>query len=509
MGDDDDPRLPSPIPPTAGEANNNEPEGEQAGEDGVEGEHQSVSTETATAPQRRARPARPMQIDQRTELQNKDLGDWNTNYLDNMAQLEQTKQSRATAQGKKNAAFWVLRQGIGGVQANFGEDREPHPLAVFSGKDLLDALLGPNGQRSPTSSKRARSSSPSSEDERRVRARYEDDENVGRGAPEDGQIMSLDDDQGIMGQGEEYNPESEVGRRAGSSIPDMASLLPWNRSASRHGSAQPLLGAGLGVSSSAGGPGSGMRFGPGNVMAGRRSRLVSSSPLGGKGGQFLDLDDLHDLAAQQMADDDTPILDADAFEQYGPAAAVDTQTAAQSQWMRSTLENEAQNFLGFVEAQLIERGEDGQLAESVTLDQLLPPAENSGVVAAQALLHVLALTTKGLLKVQQEEDFGEIVLKVVEVVGMPAGHVQGDDANQENEEDGDDGGSVRHSRPRPEVVAADDHEGDAQGTQHDLETALDNAADETGEGDDEDSQPELHTAMGDADAGEEDEDDEL
>ena len=181
--------------------------------------------------------------------------------------------------------------------------------------------------------------------------------------------------------------------------------------------------------------------------------MVSSSPLGGKGGQLLDLDDLHHLAAHQMAEDEAPMLDADAFEQYGPAAAVDTQTAAQSQWMRITLENEAQNFLGFVEAQLNERGEDGQLAESVTLDQLLPPAENSGVVAAQALLHVLALTTKGLLKVEQEEDFGDIVLKVVEVMGMSVIYDQGDAEDQEEEAAGNDGEAGAHdSRPGLDVV---------------------------------------------------------
>ena len=44
---------------------------------------------------------------------------------------------------------------------------------------------------------------------------------------------------------------------------------------------------------------------------------------------------------------------------------------------------------------------------------LLDPEMNSKVVAAQGLLHCLALATKGLLSVRQEEDFGDIWLSVV------------------------------------------------------------------------------------------------
>lgn len=451
MGDDYDPRLPTPAPlPLIDQTVNHPVEDPAAQGTSEQDQNQSISTESAAAPQRRALPARLARIDQRTELQNKDLGEWNTNYLDNMAQLKQAKQSRAIAQAKHNAAFWVLGQGIGGVETNFGQDPEPHPLAVFSGQNLLAALLGPDGSRSPTSSKRARSSSTSSEERRRVRARTADYENVAREPADDGQTMGFGDEEGIMVQGEDFNPESEVGRRAGSSIPDIASVLPWNRSGSHQGSAQPLISAVYGISSSVGGPGSGMKFGPGNVMAGLRSRMASSSPLGGKGRQPMDLDDLKNLAGQNPADEDALTLDDDAFEQYGPAAAVDTQTAAQSQWMRSTLESEAQNFLGFVETQLIARGEDGQLAESVTLDQLLPPTENSGVVAAQALLHVLALTTKGLLEVEQEDAFGDIVLKIV--------HAQ---SHEHAESDNGEGGQAPQPAPEmPEGDVEDDDEDD-------------------------------------------------
>lgn len=437
MGDDDELRLPSAEPFPRGD----QPDEQQIDQPGaqdspINAPPQSNSTETAEASERRARPGKRIHMDQETGLQNRHLVDWNTNYLENMLKMSQTKQQkRAATQGKKNAAFWILGQGIGGVQATFGEDREPHPLAIFSGQALLDALTGPNEQRSPPGSKRARSPSSDDEDERRVRARTAEGEE-GRGLMDDGQLAIHDDD-GIMMQGDDLNLESEIGRPAGSSIPDVASILPWNRSASRQGSAQPFPSAGFGISSSVGGPGSGMKFGPGHILGGMRSRLPSSSPLVGKGHPIMDLDDLQELAGRGIGlDDDAGIMAMDDFEQYGPSAAVDTQTAAQSQWMRATLENEAQNFLGFIEAQLVEQGEGGVPADMVTLDELLPPEENSGIVAAQALLHVLALTTKGLLEVEQEDAFGDILLKVVRIGNQaygPGGRV-GESSSPEQEE---------------------------------------------------------------------------
>ena len=107
---------------------------------------------------------------------------------------------------------------------------------------------------------------------------------------------------------------------------------------------------------------------------------------------------------------------------YGPSATVDTQTAAQSQWVAATLENEAYNFLTFVNTKIQEKTEleegaieeEGEIQEkNIMLDELLPPTQNSAIVGAQALLHVLALTTKGLLEVYQAEDFGEIQISVI------------------------------------------------------------------------------------------------
>jgi len=149
-------------------------------------------------------------------------------------------------------------------------------------------------------------------------------------------------------------------------------------------------------------------------------------------------------------------------ERFGPAAQVSTQTAAESQWVREAMDVEAGNFLAFVETALDEldlrlppqpslseghearaildgdgkREAEGDPAaadqaaaeksleseeekrRSIAFHTLLPPRENTTAVAAQGLLHVLALAMRGLLLVAQEVPFGEIWLGVVGADGV-------------------------------------------------------------------------------------------
>ena len=154
--------------------------------------------------------------------------------------------------------------------------------------------------------------------------------------------------------------------------------------------------------------------GPGSLER-RASRIPSASPLVGRGQQrysSLELpipdDDAGVLGGGRLSDEQA----LEEFELYGPGAGVDTQTAADSQWVRSTLNQEANNFLGFVEAKIAvipaaEDDEEDELSRpsqpkaSITFEELLPHEENSKIVAAQGLYHVLALATKGLLNVKQ------------------------------------------------------------------------------------------------------------
>ena len=143
--------------------------------------------------------------------------------------------------------------------------------------------------------------------------------------------------------------------------------------------------------------------------------MPSASPLIGRGSvRYSSLElpiaaDDHELLGGRRISESQAL---DEFQLYGPGAAVDTQTAADSQWVRSTLNQEASNFLAFVEAKITEipipeDEEEDELAGqaqpkvSVAFEEMLPPQENTKIVAAQALYHVLALATKGLINVEQ------------------------------------------------------------------------------------------------------------
>lgn len=162
---------------------------------------------------------------------------------------------------------------------------------------------------------------------------------------------------------------------------------------------------------------------PGSL--GRRvSRITSASPLTGRGLErysSLELptrEDDNELAGGHNVSN---LSAADEFHLYGPAAGVNTQVAAESQWMRATLDQESQNFLEFVKTEIAsktinnDRDEPDPLGaelpqRSVFFEELLPASRHSKIVAAQAFHHVLALATKELMVVQQDVAYGPICL---------------------------------------------------------------------------------------------------
>ena len=108
---------------------------------------------------------------------------------------------------------------------------------------------------------------------------------------------------------------------------------------------------------------------------------------------------------------------------------------AQSQWIEATLDREAHNFLDFLRAEVAALPPPAPMAETDVLDEeedelasstpplappkpavefekMLPPEQHTAIVAAQALHHVLALATKGLVEVHQQEAFGAIRLSL-------------------------------------------------------------------------------------------------
>lgn len=392
------------------------------------------------APQRN-KPTRTIPIDNPAELQNSTLGEWDNKYTDIMEDAHKEHASKTSvAQAKRNAAYWILDQGIGGVSADFREDDHEHPLAMFSGQALLEMFDGPDTQ----SGSRKRSASAGTEaDKRRVRPRSEDEQPRVNDKQDDFEPQFDDDGFPAIdnNDGDDGGPEPEIGREPEAPLSNGPQTWPWDelalsRQGSRQGSIRPPMSA-AGVSSSAGGPGAFdipfssvgskriSRLTSGSPLEQRRRLLRQSSLIGSAAHLGMDanetfgeddfamglgLDDSIEIDRQLAGD----LQDAE-YELYEPAAPAlaSTQQVADSQWLASTLEKEAYNFLAFIETTI-----EGKKADTednvVTFEELLPPETNSHVVAAQGLLHVLSLTTKGLIDVFQESSFGDIEMNIAE-----------------------------------------------------------------------------------------------
>lgn len=142
---------------------------------------QTSSTE-ASAPQRRTRAPKPLPQDVELELHNTDLHAWDTGYLALMSRVSAQKSaSRNLTLAKKNAEFWVLRNGIGGLGTAFGGEDMPEELRMFSGERLIAALTGL--ELSGVGEKRGRDDGEEEEDGegRRVRVRLSVEKEVARG----------------------------------------------------------------------------------------------------------------------------------------------------------------------------------------------------------------------------------------------------------------------------------------------------------------------------------------
>jgi meiotic recombination protein REC8 len=365
-------------------------------------QHQLVQSESAEAEQRRRPRAGPkvIPLDNSIELHNRDISDWNKQYKDNMNEALRHKHAhRLVTLAKKNAEHWML--GSGGtslLQSDHG------PLNMFTGIKLLEATTGL--KLTAGGEKRVRDEDPASEDSRRVRSRAEgvSSDEVGRG-------FDFQDD-GYVPLGDDYTIEQ--GRDQPTPLDDrhMSSVFPWNQST---GSRRPTALFSAGGTSATGGY-------PLPSLSRRGSRLPTASPLGGRGFDVVNEDDDFHLAVSNV---NLGATAEDEFELFGPAAQVDTQTAAESQWVRAALDGESANFLEFVKAGIDEADqghaaaplgdeEDENMMGCIEFDQLLPPKNNTRVVAAQGLLHVLTLVTKHTLVAEQEETFGPIRLKVLD-----------------------------------------------------------------------------------------------
>lgn len=369
---------------------------------------QETTSETALAPmQRRSRTAKVIAPDTTLELRNADLARWNNEYVENMHDAMKHKLvSRAIAIAKNNAELWVLGTGASSLAALGQADRLVQgPLEMFSGAKLLEALTGV--KLLTNREKRIREEDLEGEVGRRVRSRGLEPlaDEIARGGFDDAHMPAiLDEDTGV-----------EHGREGPTPLDDrhLSSAFPWNQST---GSRRPT-----GVSASASIVGTARHL---SLFGHRGSRLPSGSPLTGRGlpGTTAGDDELQQGFSSDQIGGDFGITALDEFELYGTAAHVDSQTAQQSQWVRAALDSESVNFLAFVRSAIEEADQvrnqlqsynEEELGGSIDFETLLPAHKNSRIVAAQGLLHVLALGTKGMLQVKQNEAFGAINMRIM------------------------------------------------------------------------------------------------
>ena len=189
--DDDDIILPAaqPFPPMMAPTG-----GLRAPLSGVPREHESSESAEAPLPRKRRAP-KQLPVDVRQELHNQDLAQWKADYAGNMAEaIEAKKNLKASALAKRNAAFWVMGAGIGGVGSGLGTSNLESPLDVFAGTSMMEALTGIKAPWAGLKRGREDEEDHDSDSEaRRVRIKDDDGDQMGRGND-----VPLNDDDGTM-----------------------------------------------------------------------------------------------------------------------------------------------------------------------------------------------------------------------------------------------------------------------------------------------------------------------
>ena len=160
------------------------------------------SSESAEAPlPRKRRALKKLPVDEVQELHNTDLAQWKTDYLENMAEAKAAKLNhKAPFLAKKNAAFWVVGTGIGGVGAVLGSSKLHSPLDMFAGDAMMEALTGI--KVSATGQKRGRDDEEdhdSNSEARRVRIRDGNGDQAGR------RVDEMDDEGTMMIQADDVS----------------------------------------------------------------------------------------------------------------------------------------------------------------------------------------------------------------------------------------------------------------------------------------------------------------
>lgn len=383
--------------------------------------------------QQRKRKFYTLSLDEATHVGRAEFRSWDIEYMTRVVEGRSLPPKVTPTEARNNAYNLVFGMGISDVGIFHHILDLNHELAeTFSGKELMRRVPGyeevavNRENRRRSASVAFGSDDEGDEDDRRVRARL--DEDAAANAVQDNAAQEHDaqiiDDDAMAILGDDDNLLPEAGREVpGSALSDhrRSSNAPWNRPSSA-------------VPSSVGK----------NVETGRQA--VEGSPLVGRG-SILQPQDV------KFSDGGIPTFDSEGFaplqsdgaadfssySEFGAAAGVPTQEADTSQFMRKALDREGRNFMGFVERVATDRGtEDAEHTNRrwVDFDGLFEEQDKTKTVVAQAFLHVLTLATKNQIKVMQDGvdkiPFGQIRVGVTvasdeanEVVEMES--VEGDE----------------------------------------------------------------------------------
>ncbi|KAH6973452.1 Rec8 like protein-domain-containing protein [Ilyonectria sp. MPI-CAGE-AT-0026] len=355
---------------------------------------ESSFSKQASAPLRKGRPRKTVQLIDRTDhVSREEFRNWSVNYLENMENCRKKPRPANKAQAHKNAIALLFDNGISNVGMLQGVPGFVHPLAQdFSGAALKARLQGRHPEQDDERGQ-IRSSSEAFEDEevenRRVKQKSDEKNEVGRGPVDDLDPLILGDDS---------VPEIGMGDAPALDDHHSSSMIPWNRPQSA-------------------GPGSSIR-GFGSAQKGH----PAPSPLHARGSVVGSIERYSDLPGPAHGSDEFPQLHSqdsslayEGLDAQGGVNNIDTQGSTQG------LDASSLEFFGYAESKAIYEGHarpgDDHDRRWVDFEKLADPAVHTKRIAAQAFLHVLSLATKNVIAVKQEgiahqQPFGTLLIGV-------------------------------------------------------------------------------------------------
>ncbi|OAA54186.1 Rad21/Rec8 like protein [Cordyceps fumosorosea ARSEF 2679] len=362
-----------------------------------------TTTETVqqAAHAKRRRVARNVSmIDEVISLPRSQQKHWLNHYADIMASETKRQDGTTAAQAKKNALAFVLQNDLAEVGLSFRATGVVHPLAnTFSGWNVLSQLnpeaFGQPEPETPRRTSRRRKSEEAFGDEdpaaqeqqqqRNLRPRHDLDDpaETGRGQ-QAGETMAPPPPPAFPSQDDSY---FEMGMDALPAMADQhsSSIMPW----SRPGSAAPgssIRGGGAAA------PGSAQNTAPSPLLH-RSTNLVAgldrhSDPV---------VPATPSQVTLELSALDSLFMDMDAVINFDDA-------------VYAGLDAASRGFLDYASKRAVLHGEDGESQQAgdrrrwVEFERIVSPMKHDGAVAAQAFLHVLALATRGIISVRQDNN---------------------------------------------------------------------------------------------------------